>query len=400
MRILLIADLRSPIAQSWAATVSRSHTVHVASSHVVDDHVAPAVGRSVVPFALSGGAPGIPSATPGARVVAAARRRPGVMRLASSARSLVAPLEVRRYGQALRAVVDEFGPDVVHALRIPYEGIAAAYALRSRKGPPLALSIWGNDLTLHASRNPLISTATRQTLYATAGLHTDCHRDQQLATAWGWGGDGPTLVAPGSGGLDLGCFRPGASDLRDRHGIEAGAPVVLNPRGLREYVRTDVYLAALPRILHAVPDVFFVSTGISQLGKVAELEDALRKRLVLLPSQSMDQMADVYRAAALSVSPSLHDGTPNTLLEAMATGCLPVIHPVASVMEWVEHGVNGLVIDANSPKSVADGIIRGLQDAELRTSAARINRRLVVERADRLTCAPLITDFYERVAAG
>jgi hypothetical protein len=48
----------------------------------------------------------------------------------------------------LTALIDELRPDLVHAMRLPYEGFMAAAAVHSR---PLLLSIWGNDFTLFAN---------------------------------------------------------------------------------------------------------------------------------------------------------------------------------------------------------------------------------------------------------
>jgi hypothetical protein len=42
----------------------------------------------------------------------------------------------------------EIKPDIVHALRIPFEGMLATAA---QLPIPLAVTIWGNDLTLHAA---------------------------------------------------------------------------------------------------------------------------------------------------------------------------------------------------------------------------------------------------------
>ena len=64
-----------------------------------------------------------------------------------------------------------------------------------------------------------------------------------------------------------------------------------------------------------------------------------------LPAQDRSGMADLFCAATLTVSPSTHDGTPNTLLEAMACGSFPIVGDLASLREWIEPGVNGLAVD-------------------------------------------------------
>src|SRR5262249_27932558 len=79
----------------------------------------------------------------------------------------------------VRRLVDAIEPDVVHAMRIPFEGILAALAVRSTL--PLVLSVWGNDFTLHARRNPAVAFLTSRALTRADALHSDCSRDLRLA---------------------------------------------------------------------------------------------------------------------------------------------------------------------------------------------------------------------------
>jgi glycosyltransferase involved in cell wall biosynthesis len=93
-------------------------------------------------------------------------------------------------------------------------------------------------------------------------------------------------------------------------------------------------------------------------------------------------MADLFRKAQVAVSLSTHDGTPNTLLEAMACGCFPVAGDLESVREWIEPGVNGLLVDPGDAAAAAKAIVEGLQRPKLRQSALEMNVRMVRERAE------------------
>jgi glycosyltransferase involved in cell wall biosynthesis len=108
----------------------------------------------------------------------------------------------------------------------------------------------------------------------------------------------------------------------------------------------------------------------------------IQESVRLLPLVPRDQMAELFRLAQITVSPSLHDGTPNTLLEAMACGCFPVAGDIESVREWITDGVNGLLCDPTSAESLANAILRALQDKQLRDHALGCNLKLVAERAE------------------
>ncbi len=92
-------------------------------------------------------------------------------------------------------------------------------------------------------------------------------------------------------------------------------------------------------------------------------------------------MAQLFRRAMVAVSPSEHDGTPNTLLEAMACGCFPVAGDIESVREWLVDGENALLVNPADPQVLAAAIIRALDDAGLRRSR-ETQQTLVAERAE------------------
>ena len=214
----------------------------------------------------------------------------------------------------------------MHALRIPYEGMLAAAA---DSHAPLLVSVWGNDFTLHARTTPLMRLYTRRTMQRTDALLADCWRDIRLASQWDFPAQRPTRVLPGAGGVQMGMFYPAKQPV--------GEPVVINPRGMRAYMRNDTFFKALPLVVTQQPEVRVLCPtmqGEPQAEKwVSQLK--LEPYVQLLPYQSREQMAALFRQAQVAVSPSAHDGTPNTLLEAMACGCFPVAGDIESVREWL-----------------------------------------------------------------
>jgi glycosyltransferase involved in cell wall biosynthesis len=93
-------------------------------------------------------------------------------------------------------------------------------------------------------------------------------------------------------------------------------------------------------------------------------------------------MAELFRRSQVAVSPSTHDGTPNTLLEAMACGCFPVAGDLESLREWITPGDNGLLVDPGDPRALADAILLALEQPDLRLRARERNLRLIAERAE------------------
>jgi glycosyltransferase involved in cell wall biosynthesis len=121
------------------------------------------------------------------------------------------------------------------------------------------------------------------------------------------------------------------------------------------------------------------------------------KSVRLLPKLSQREMAMVYRMSKVMVSPSEHDGTPNTFLEAIACGCFPVVGDLGSLREWIADGENGLLIDPDDAEALAQATSRALMSAELRDKASKINQDLIDERANRGQVAISAERFYKDV---
>jgi len=118
----------------------------------------------------------------------------------------------------------------------------------------------------------------------------------------------------------------------------------------------------------------------------------------LLASLPHIEMAGLFRSAQVVVSPTTHDGTPNTLLEALACGCFPVAGDLESIREWIIPGENGLLVDAGDPIALAAAILRGLNEPALRRQAAERNAVIIAERAEYRRNLARVAEFYKKIS--
>jgi glycosyltransferase involved in cell wall biosynthesis len=397
MRLLFVADGRSPTARNWIQYwTARGDEVTLASTFPCDPipHLATV---EVVPAAFSGRtrradwSRSIPEKGRSAKAdyQSAPRVRDArLINLRQTIRHWLGPLTLPRDARRLRDLVERIRPDLVHALRIPYEGMLAANAgLRV----PLIVSVWGNDFTLHAPSTPLMKHHTEWTMLAADALHADCERDIRLARQWGLDPSKPTLVAPGNGGIH--------TDIFFRPARPVDEPVILNPRGFRAYVRNDTFFQSVPLVLKEIPSAHFVCASMAgqpeALNWVSKL--GIEKSVELLAPRPHAEMADIYRSAMILVSPSTHDGTPNTLLEGMACGCFPIAGDLDSIREWITDGGNGLLIDSGNPSALADAIVRAVKSKDLRAQAAGQNEALIANRAECTRNMARVEEFYQNV---
>lgn len=408
MKVCFFVDLRSPIAQNWVRYfIEKGDEVHIISSFPCSPDILSAASVKIVPIAFSwltharNTTRRVDSSDQSiaGRLLKLLKEKAG-MRALGALKRWISPLELRYHCQTFLRFVLDIKPDLVHAMRIPFEGIMAAEALKTIK-IPLIVSVWGNDFTLHAQHSLLLSRMTKHAMMRTDALHPDCARDLRLARSWGFDKTKPSIVLPSGGGIQLDVFRPGLADssLISYLAIPEGAPIIINPRGVREYVRNDTFFQAIPLILSEKPNAIFLVLGM-QGNSVAErylsqldIKNAVR----LLPSVPRDEMANLFRLANIMVSPSEHDGTPNTLLEGMACGAFPIAGNIESVREWINDNENGLLCDPASAGSLAKNILHALEDEGLRKRAAVLNQRIISERACYQTVMKKADVFYREV---
>jgi glycosyltransferase involved in cell wall biosynthesis len=109
------------------------------------------------------------------------------------------------------------------------------------------------------------------------------------------------------------------------------------------------------------------------------------------------EMANIFRRAQVVISPSIHDGTPNSLLEGMACGCFPIAGDLESIREWITPNENGLLFDSNDSQSIADAIIKAIENKNLREKAAGLNQEIISARAEYTSNMRGAEEFYESV---
>lgn len=292
------------------------------------------------------------------------------------------------------AVLKEFKPDVVHCLRIQNEGYIGDWT----KYHPLIMSSWGSDFTFTARRFPVHRILTRLAMRKPEVFFSDCFRDIHLAQEYGLSIAVPTHCFPGNGGIDLSLFHSGYPKILTRERI------ILYTRGYSSIARIDTLFNAFRIILSRKRDpgtqlILVVSNEalpiIERMRQKFELSELYVK---IISSISTKEMVHLLQISAISVSPMTSDGTPISMLEAMACGVFPVMSDLGSIREWISHGINGLLFNPDNPEDLASCLEEALDNVSLRQRAQDINSQLIIERADYNKIMPQIRELYQMVS--
>jgi glycosyltransferase involved in cell wall biosynthesis len=209
-------------------------------------------------------------------------------------------------------------------------------------------------------------------------------------------------------GVDAQTFCPGpAAAGRQRLALASDDRVVLMIANFKPQKNHRLFFEMASRVVAHVPSARFVlvggtlTAGPHTSGPYEREVNALVDRLGLRPrcvfAGVQDDLAPLYRAADVVALTSLHEGTPNVVLEALACGRPVVVTDVADNREIV--GDAGFVVPPGDPEVFAARVIELLKDGALHARLAARARQRALERFTFPRVAEETEAIYRRVIA-
>ena len=159
----------------------------------------------------------------------------------------------------------------------------------------------------------------------------------------------------------------------------------------------DYLVNACELLAKSHPD-FCKQLGVVILGK----ESNLYESLFPFPIYSMNyvnsekELADIYNAVDLYVTPSLQDNLPNTIMEAMACGIPCVGFNVGGIPEMIDHLHNGYVADYKSAEDFANGIHWALSEGEYESLSQEAHRKVLTSYSESAVAKRYI-EIYNKI---
>lgn len=137
-------------------------------------------------------------------------------------------------------------------------------------------------------------------------------------------------------------------------------------------------LDAIVRLQSQFPDVKTLVVGDGALLRpMEEKAQALGLSDAVVFTGIRRDVPEILALLDVFVLPSLWEGLPIALLEAMAAGLPVVATRVGGVPEVVEDGVTGLLVPPRDPDALAEAITRLLRDPDLRCKMGQAGRERV-----------------------
>jgi glycosyltransferase involved in cell wall biosynthesis len=168
-------------------------------------------------------------------------------------------------------------------------------------------------------------------------------------------------------------------------------------KGIEDLVPAFTQLARRQPVL----TLTVLGAGVPDADVLLPFPPDVRCRVVPIGATTTEQAtAAAFAAADVFVLPSLFEGTPQVLFEAMASGLPVVTTATCGMKEVIRDGENGLLVPIRSPAALAAAVARLMRDAGLRE---RLGRAAHGDTAGNYTwdrVARPVIEVYRRLAAG
>lgn len=161
-------------------------------------------------------------------------------------------------------------------------------------------------------------------------------------------------------GIDTSRFRPIQKDeVRSRLGLPNDKKIVLFAGGFVHVKGIPYLINAVAQIVEKYKDILLVLVGDGELKpELQELvhKHGIKEHVLFAGKRSTDEMPYWMNAADIVVLPSLHEGMPNVVLEAMSCGISVIATKVGGVVEVITDGVDGLLVEPADSTEISNKI--------------------------------------------
>lgn len=268
------------------------------------------------------------------------------------------PLALRLYLASLAPYRDLFRAHDVVLGTWAYPDGCAATLMAQRFGKPCAVKVHGSDLNVLAA-NPSVRRSLSRVLPAADAMISVARPLSERMVELGVDRSRIALVR---NGVDASLFHP-----RDRRacraelGIAEDGPLIVFCGRLEPQKGLVELLGAFERLRRKIPDVRLALLGDGVLQqRVSELRSRFDDALIANGARPLAEVATWFGAADVVTLPSHNEGTPNVVLEALASGRPVVGTRVGGIPDCLADPSSGILVPVRDESALAEGLEEAL----------------------------------------
>ncbi|OPX63687.1 MULTISPECIES: glycosyltransferase family 4 protein [unclassified Methanoregula] len=260
---------------------------------------------------------------------------------------------------AIQKLVKTIRPDIIHAHFIAKYG----FHIPGLNFRPAIVSAWGDDILILPRKSRLISWYTKKVLNTVDLVYAVSQNIRDHVISDFSIPESKVRYLPF--GIDTNLFRPKTDPAPE----EQETIRVFSNRGFYPVYDNMTLVRGFALAYQKNPALRLTLKGDGpQEDEVRRLvtDLGLDPCVTFRKRTGYSEVPRDYREADIFITTSVSDGTPVSVLEAMASGLPCIATSVGGIPEWIENGVTGLLVMPGSPEQVADAILSLVQDPILR----------------------------------
>ncbi|MCM2256271.1 MAG: glycosyltransferase family 4 protein [Vicinamibacteria bacterium] len=304
----------------------------------------------------------------------------------------------------LARVIREWRPHVIHTLGL-FDGHGGAFYQDARREHGLeGLGQWvlqlrgGSDLFLRR-HDPAEVARVRDALAECDTILTDNRANVAYVGEWGIPASrfSELVPVPGTGGVDV-----DALASRSPRPPSQRARVVVWPKAYEcAWSKSLPVLEALRLAWERIRPcrVVLLAADDETRQWFRTLPDEIRSSCELRARVPRSEFLELLASARVLLAPSLVDGVPNSLYEAMACGAIPIVSPLPTIRSGIPEDGHVLWARNLHPAEIADALATAMHDDAGADAMRTRNLEFVARVADRAWLRERAVDFYARLVA-
>jgi len=271
---------------------------------------------------------------------------------------------------AIVGKIRKIGPDLVHAQSLS-SGIPA---LMSKKMLKIPYVVWGrgSDVYLPDVYGKLTSKIVIKNADTVIALTDGIKRIMQDTCTR------DIAIVPNGINISEYSYEPGLKDRATR-----GKEILFVGR-LSAVKGVQYLIRAMKQVQDKIPDARLIIVGDGEEREMLEtlsIHLDIQRYVQFIGVVPHEKVKTFMQQADIFVLPSLSEGFPNVILEAMACGLPVIASRVGGIPDIITNTTNGYLVEAKDSDDLADKIVLLLSDAALRKKISENNRHLVKKYA-------------------
>lgn len=283
----------------------------------------------------------------------------------------------------IRRLVRDLEPDILHLHTLYFPSCYGADIGIC----PLVVTPWNGDVLWMHKRNWYQRLLSLRALKTADVVTVNSDEMANKCQTLGVPRERLRKIVIGAGNLRS--FSPDTESHQLRRDLKLGdSPVVLSTRSWINPYNIHVLVEAIPIVLERVPAARFIFNWPAAQERYQKhindliISRGLSAKVRIVGPVEHSELPPFYSLADVFVSVSSLDSTPASLLEAMASGTLPIVGELPPLKEWITHGWNGYVVPLGDSQALARAIVMALTRPRERKIFADRNLQIVRQKAD------------------